>query len=427
VTVSAPPRPPRRGDPVERDELEALVQALIEEARQRQRRRRQRYATAAVLAGLAAVVAVTVAQHTTASHDVASASSVTSIASAGASTSQIAFISVARSGEQVVYVMNADGSGKRRVTTHALTWPGVGVSDLTWSPDAREIAFSRGATHTDIYAAKVDGSGERRLTHGPARMKHAGGKPIHNGNPVWSPDGKKIAFARIGDQGIPTPETGLYVMNAYGSDQRRLARHNFGSGLWSPDGRKLAFLGFSPRRLNLYVINADGSGLRRLTRGSWVLFSWSPDGRRIAFVKRVRCDWKCSRNSELWLMNADGRGQRRVVQGQQISAAPTWSPDGQTLMYESSHRPSPSNPRLRYWWLSELFRVNVDGSGKRRLAYGAQPVWSPDGKQILFVGRRHSKADLWIMNTDGTGQRRLTATPGYGEHTFAWSPAQPRK
>jgi TolB protein len=424
VTVSAPPRPPRPGDPVDRDQLEAIVEALIKEARQRTRRRRQRYAAAAVLAGLAAVVAVTVAQHTTASHDVASASSVTSIASAGASTSQIAFISVTRSGEQAVYVMNADGSGKRKVTTHDLTWPGVGLSDITWSPDAKEIAFSRGGTHTDIYAAKVDGSGERRLTHGPARMKDAGGKPIHNTGPVWSPDGKKIAFWRVGDQGIPTPQSGLYVMNADGSGQRRLARHNCCRALWSPDGRKLAILGNSPGRLDVYVINADGSGLRRLTRVSWVGFSWSPDERRIAFVRRVRCDWKCSRNSELWLMNADGSGQRRVVQGQQISAAPTWSPDGQTLMYESSYRPSPSNPRLKYWWVSKLFRVNVDGSGKRRLAYGEQPVWSPDGKQILFVGRRHSRADLWIMNPDGSGQRRLTRTPGYGEWTFAWSPGR---
>lgn len=87
MTVAAPPRSPRPSDPVERDELEALVNALIEEARQRQRRRRRRYAAAAALAGLAAVVAVTVAQHTTASHDIASASSVTSIASAGESTS----------------------------------------------------------------------------------------------------------------------------------------------------------------------------------------------------------------------------------------------------------------------------------------------------------------------------------------------------
>jgi TolB protein len=377
-----------------------------------------------VLAGLAAVVAVTMAQHTTASHDVASASSVAAVASTGTSTSQIAFISVTRSGKRVVYVMNADGSGKRMVTTHE-TWPDVGeLADITWSPDGREIAFSRGATHNDIYAAKVDGTGERRLTHGPARMKHAGGKPIHNLAPDWSPDGKKIAFWRVGDQGIPTPEAGLYVMNADGSGQRRLARNNLWGALWSPDGRKLAFAGNSSGRLDVYVVNADGSGLRRLTRVSWVGFSWSPDGRKIAFVKRVRCDWKCSRNSELWLMNADGSGQRRLVQGQQISAAPTWSPDGQTLVYESSYRPNPSNPRLEYWWVSELFRVNVDGSAKRRLAEGARPAWSPDGQQILFVGRRHSKADLWIMNADGTGQRRLTATPGYGEGAFAWSPGR---
>ena len=101
---------------------------------------------------------------------------------------------------------------------------------------------------------------------------------------------------------------------------------------------------------------------------------------------------------------------------------PSWSADGGTLVYQSFFRPRPNTPGLRFLKVNELFLVRADGSGKRRLAYGGQPLWSPDGKQIAFIRWPGGWAELYVMNSDGSDQRRVTSTPGYGETTFAWSP-----
>ncbi len=97
----------------------------------------------------------------------------------------------------------------------------------------------------------ADGSGLRRLTRGPA----------YHGWPVWSPDGRKIAFQRQDGQ-----QAGVYVINVDGSGERNLTGDDWSlSPTWSPDGRKIAFQsvrdGSGP---GIYVMNVDGSGQRRL-------------------------------------------------------------------------------------------------------------------------------------------------------------------
>ena len=123
MTVTAPPRPPRPGDPVDRKELEGIVEALIEETRQRARRRRRIYGAAATLVALVGVTVFAVfersAQSQTASPGLAAGSGL----SAGATRSKLAFIRhresacCGRVGPFELYVMNADGSGQRRLTS----------------------------------------------------------------------------------------------------------------------------------------------------------------------------------------------------------------------------------------------------------------------------------------------------------------------
>ena len=141
--------------------------------------------------------------------------------------------------------MNADGSGKARLTSDP-----SGEGGLAWSPDGQKIAFARGGAggNSEIYVMNVDGSEQRRLT-----------SEAWGGELAWSPRGNKIAFVSRRDGNAE-----IYLMNADGSGLRRLTRNTVGdrNPVWSPDGRRIAF----ENNWQVNVMNADGSRQRRLTR-----------------------------------------------------------------------------------------------------------------------------------------------------------------
>jgi Tol biopolymer transport system component len=301
---------------------------------------------------------------------------------------RIAFLSRGE-GSKEVYVVNADGSGQRRLTGDA-RFPAAPA----WSPNGRQIVFEGGSGATSsVYVVNADGSGQRRL----ARNGRA---------PAWSPDGRTMAFFSVSK---------IYLMNADGSEHRQLTKTMWGgrSLAWSPDGRKLAFFdkgGPCPICFKLYVVNSDGSGLRNLTGKLWAAGAgsgggptfdpaWSPDGQMIAFVGLVGLT--AGLGKPIYVVKVDGSGLRNLTpKPVGAYAAPAWSPDGRKLAFVSDRDGN-----------SDVYVMNASGKGQRNLtrnrAYDADPAWSPEGQKIAFVSNRDGNYGVYVMNADGRGQRRL--------------------
>jgi Tol biopolymer transport system component len=320
--------------------------------------------------------------------------------------SKIAFQSF-RDGRFDAYVMNVDGSGQRRLTAKPeVVFP-------VWSPDGRKVAFAnfdrpRWRGNVDLYVMNADGSGLRRLTRDSAT----------DGFPVWSPDGRKIAFtkAQAPAEGRGLPEADVYVINADGTGERNLTGDGVSGGpTWSPDGRRIAF-GSSD---GIDVMSADGTGRQRLLRNRGHFPTWSPEGRKIFFLRPGGRGRGGPAAVYIYVVNADGSAPRRLIRMAQVNySLPSWSPDGRTILFVRE-RDGKRDGNF------EVYVMNADGSGKRNLTrhpgFDSAPAWSPDGRKIVFTTKRDGNFEVYVMNADGSGKRNLTRHPGF-DSAPAWSP-----
>jgi Tol biopolymer transport system component len=172
-------------------------------------------------------------------------------------------------------------------------------------------------------------------------------------------------------------------------------------------------------------MTADGADQVRLTNDTEIQTDpeWSPDGTTIAYSQWYAVPGEPGVfDLGLSLMNRDGTNPRALL-GQSARrdiVSHSWSPDGRRLVLEiATADPAGRTPGSRQ---SDLAIVNADGTGLRRLtrtaARGANPVWSPDGRRIAFVGDRHARRgklerggpafELYTMRVDGGDIRRIT-------------------
>lgn len=166
-----------------------------------------------------------------------------------------------------IYVMDADGSNMQRLTyQEGFDAPG------DWSPDGKRIAFmSTRDGKREIYVMDANGSNVRRLTFDNRAA----------GRLTWSPDGKKIAFMSTrhasAERADDDDEWDIYVMDADGSNIQRRTDAPGGDmhPVWSPDGKKIAFVSNRDGQYGVFVMDGDGSNVRRLTSGE--KFEGHPD------------------------------------------------------------------------------------------------------------------------------------------------------
>lgn len=224
---------------------------------------------------------------------------------------RIVFYAEQATGKSDLFVMNADGSGRRPV----LQTPGAGEGAPAFSPTGDEIAYDTDRDgNFEIYVMNANGSNPHRLTDHPARDLA----------PAWSPDGAHIVFMSDRDA---RPEFDVYRMRADGTNVERLtegATHWFPQ--YSPDGTKIAMHVWR----DVHVMDAATRALTRLTvdPSNGMYPTWSPDGKRLAFMS-----WR-SGPTEIYTMNADGTDQRLLVRMKTGSALdPRWSPSGDRIVF----------------------------------------------------------------------------------------------
>lgn len=267
--------------------------------------------------------------------------------------------------------------------------PSGGRGHPAVSRDGKWIAFSGGG----IFVARL-GAVARRITH-PGKGTDA--------YPDWSPDGSRIVFSR--SEGLTDPGM-LYVVNRDGSGLRRLTKGNDTTPSWSPDGRTVTFTrgaeGLDGLDDNVRIIGADGKNLRVLIRDAQDP-AWSPDGSKIAFARFMT-------GGDIAIAIFDLKTKRITwVVRSKLSTAPAWSADGRRIAFEDYSDVPSDTPYVI--GIPEIYVVNVDRTGLRRLTKDKEtdwtPAWTPDG-QIIFASFRESPLlRLYVMNGDGTGVRRF--------------------
>jgi len=325
--------------------------------------------------------------------------------------------------------------------------PLTGLADRTsqaaFSPDGTHVAFHRDSFvpgNSGIWIKQVGGEQLVQLTSN-----------VGDHRPVWSPDGRNVAFSRLSDGG-----RGIYEVPVHGGEAQLLYQTPLVQSEidWSPDGETIAFTSRGKQgRPAIFLLTHEDHAARPLTAPAQGDEDWgpafSPDGNQIAFV----------RTGSIMIMPAEGGELRRVTpQPVRIQGSPAWTPDGQSILFAAQSfgemgglwrvpveggvpvlirkgavwNPAASKRGFRLAF--ELFssarsvdQLDLDppGQNARSLLTSAggenagQQI-SPDGRKIAFQSDRTGALDIWACDRNGQNLIQVTAMGTAGAPR--WSP-----
>jgi Tol biopolymer transport system component len=325
------------------------------------------------------------------------------------------------------------------------------------SPDGEKVAYMWAGRADDNWDIYVKAAGVRAR---PIRLTE---HPADDQVPVWSPDGRLIAFRRVTDQGWA-----IYTVPALGGQERKLtdvgpspvwgiARQGPMSGLaWSPDGDWLALAEQPSQDEPVRIVRLDLATLDKqpitsppqgIPMGDAQL-ALSPDGRHLAFVRRKHL----VDPGELWVQPMDGGPARRLISAEFCSYAPgyyglTWTADGKEVVFtavttdrprmfsvpwtggapqpvagigKGALFPSIRERRMVYeeWARApvDIWRIPGRNAGPEQTpeavvvssAVDNCPAFSPDDRRIAFASGRGGVSSIFVCNSDGSNPVQLT-------------------
>ena len=256
--------------------------------------------------------------------------------------------------------------------------------------------------HKEVWAMDYDGAGQHPVTHlGSISL-----------SPRVSPDNSRLAFTSFAGGG---PGISMWSL-----DLGRLVKFpSFGgttiSPAWSSDGSRIAFSSSRSGDPEIYTCDQNGGNLKRITavHGPDVSPVWNPK-------TNAQIAWVSGRGGlpQIYMMDADGTNVQRLTD-QGYAVSPSWSPNGQFLVFAWNRRYGPGAPGA-----SDIYIMDVASRQWVQLTHAGGrndfPSWSPDGRHIVFQSNRKGGEQIWTMLADGTQQTQLTFNGSNTQPNWSW-------
>ena len=280
------------------------------------------------------------------------------------------------------HVVSIDGAANYEVAAELVSEPDAWTQFAGWSPDGKTAVIARG------WQSPVNAAIEEER------------KGFHFTPESWLLDSYLVDIATHETQNVTSVD--------------RVSFYNGGLFFWPGDASKLGFTALIDGNSHPFRMDRDGHNKTDLTQGSQQFtygFSSSRDGHRVAYHK----------DYQVCLADADGSNPMKIETGQPFNFGPTWSPDGQWVLFVSGEH-----------YNCHPYIVRADGSGLKKLAdrggyrgvvefldvpdfHGGSsdtPVWAVDSQSIFYTATTGSSVELFSVHLDGQSKQLTNSEAG---------------